>query len=120
MLALPLFTQLTSASGMPFDLPTDVAYTDGTTFAGDVLNLVQLELEGSLDPIVAAGSSVNLAAGTSNSDGLMLKATVTMLTVVRQQLTKRKQSISRQDGSGMAALLGRFGGIWWCQRQQRL
>jgi hypothetical protein len=32
------------------------------------LNLAQLELEGSLDPIATARSSVNLAAGTSNSD----------------------------------------------------
>jgi hypothetical protein len=61
-------TQLTTASGMAFDLHTDVAYTDGTTIVGDVLNLAQLELEGSLDPIATARSSVNLAAGTSNSD----------------------------------------------------
>jgi hypothetical protein len=61
-------TRLTTASGMAFDLHTDVAYTDGTTIVGDVLNLVQLELEGSLDPIATARSSVKLAAGTSNSD----------------------------------------------------
>jgi hypothetical protein len=44
---------------MAFDLHTDVAYTDGTTIVGDVLNLMQLELEGSLDPIATARSSVN-------------------------------------------------------------
>jgi hypothetical protein len=53
---------------MAFDLPTDVAYADGTNIVGDVLNLLQLELEVSLDPIATARSSVNLAARTSNSN----------------------------------------------------
>jgi hypothetical protein len=61
-------TQLTTASGMAFDLHTDAAYTDGTTIVGDVLNLVQIELESSLDPIATARSSASLASGTSNSD----------------------------------------------------
>jgi hypothetical protein len=100
---------------MAFDLHTGVAYTDGTTIVGHVLNLVLLELEGSLDPIATARSSVNLAAGASNSDA---QGNSTMLTVARQQLTKRKQSICSWDGGGMAASLGRsvFGGMWWCQR----
>jgi hypothetical protein len=45
-----------------------------------------------------------------------------MLTMARQQLTKPKQSISSQGDSGMTASLGRsvVGGMWRCQRQQRL
>jgi hypothetical protein len=72
MLALPSFMPDTGDAAdnsvWHGDLHTDVAYTNGTTIVGDVLILVQLELEGSLDPIATTRSSVNLAAGTSNAD----------------------------------------------------